>query len=528
MSVNTTIAAGSIPLLERETELAALKSALARAAAGAGGVVLIDGVPGVGKSRLLASARSQARDLGLRVLEARGAVIERRFAFGVVRQLFEPVVLALKAEDRAPLFSGAAALAGSVLSETAAAPPAAGDAEFGILNGLYWLTVNLSDGGPLLLAVDDAHWADAPSLRFLGYLSRRLEGLPVLVAATGRSADSEGDELWSALAGDRVAEVLRPNPLSDSASAELVRSRLRADADPRFCAACHRATAGNPLFLGELLAALSSAGVEPSADAAAAVTDLGPGAVARFVLHRLERLGPAATALAQALAVFGDEVDVPLAAQAAGLELDAARVAADSMVQADVLAPDQLLRFVHPVVQTAVYENLLPGDRAARHGAVARLLEQAQARPEQIAAHVLRARPEGDAGWVDDLRAAAAKASERGDPLGATTWLRRALEEPPGDDAAAEILCELGNLEVGIREHEQARDHLLAVLESSPRPDLRTRAGVWLARSALIWGKAQAASEALEVLLAELERTQGEDRLELEAEILILTRIELS
>ncbi len=97
--------------------------------------------------------------------------------------------------------------------------------------------------------------------------------------------------------------------------------------------------------------------------------------MARFVLHRLERLGPAATALARALAVFGDDVDVPLAAQAAGLELDAARDAADLMVRADVLAPDQLLRFVHPVVQTAVYESLLPADRAARtrrRGEVAR------------------------------------------------------------------------------------------------------------------------------------------------------------
>ena len=67
-----------------------------------------------------------------------------------------------------------------------------GDTAFAALHGLYWLTVNLADAGPLVLTVDDAHWADPPSLRFLGYLSRRLDGMPVLLVAAGDGARSRG------------------------------------------------------------------------------------------------------------------------------------------------------------------------------------------------------------------------------------------------------------------------------------------------------------------------------------------------
>ena len=85
---------------------------------------------------------------------------------------------------------------------------------FGALHGLYWLTANLADHGPLMMAVDDAHWADPSSLQFLGYLLRRLQGLPVLLVAAGRGPDPEGDPLWQELVDDPAAEVLRPRALS--------------------------------------------------------------------------------------------------------------------------------------------------------------------------------------------------------------------------------------------------------------------------------------------------------------------------
>lgn len=516
-------------LLEREHELEAVGDAIARASGGAGGMVLIEGPPGVGKSRLLAAARNLARDRGMRVLEARGAVLEREFVFGVVRQLFEPAAIAVSDADRKHLFAGPAQLAAGLMDQTGPQPdPRQGDTTFGILHGLYWLTVNLADRGPLLLSVDDGHWSDSPSLRFLAYLSRRLDGVPVLLAATGRPSDPEADELWMELSQDPGAEVLRPGTLSEEAVSELARRRLGSGVDERFCQACHRATGGNPLFLHELVGALAAAGVSPNAHAAATVTEVGPPAVARFVLHRLQRLGPDSTALAQAVAVLGGDADATLAADTVGLDAAETRAVADLLVRADVFAPDQRLRFAHPVVQAAVYEDLLPGERAARHLAVAKLLVRAGAPAERVAAHLLKAGPTGEPSSVETLRSAAANASERGDPAGAAAYLRSALQEPVSDELRPELLCELGRLEVAIRAFDNAQDHLLSVLQSTAGAELRTEAGVWLVRSAITSGRPQSAAVALDALLGELEASAAERALQLEAEIVNLVRMELS
>lgn len=513
-------------LLERERELEAVSSAIGRAREGAGSVVLVAGPPGVGKSGLLTGARELAGELDMQVLEARGALLEREFAFGVVRQLFEHPAMARSAADRERLFGGAAQLAAGLLGIAGAIEPGGADAEFGALHGLYWLTVNLADRGPILLSIDDAHWADSSSLRFLGYLARRLKELPVVLLATGRTADPEGSDLWRQLAEDPVAEILRPQPLSAAGATEIVRRRLGADASPEFCLACHRATGGNPLFLRELVAALDDAAITPSSDAAAVVGDVGPPAVGRFVLHRLERLGPAATSLARALAVLGD-ADLALAARAAALDPDTARDAADVLVRAEVLAADQQLRFVHPIVQAAIDEDLMPGERAERHRSAARLLERAGAPAERVAAHILEAGPSRDPRWLDVLRQAAREAIGRAAPAAAATYLRRALEEQPDEQQRDELLCELGRWEVALQRHDRAREHLLIVLGGPGPPAIRARAAAWLGLSAISAGRPESAHATLEAILRTLEELQGEPALELEAVALHLVRIEL-
>ena len=120
--------------------------------------------------------------------------------------------------------------------------------------------------------------------------------------------------------------------------AGLTRERLGAEAAEEFCRACHTATGGNPLFVRELLGALRAAGVAPSAAAAGEVQAVGPAAVSRFVLHRLARLGPAASELARTVAVLGDDCELRLAARMSGSSADAAHTAADDLVRADILA----------------------------------------------------------------------------------------------------------------------------------------------------------------------------------------------
>ena len=259
----------------------------------------------------------------------------------------------------------------------------------------------------------------------------------------------------------------------------MLRNRLGPAVEDEFAAACHRATGGNPFFLRELVAALRDAEIEPTADAAERVTTVGPPAVGRLVLHRLERLGPSATELARSVAVLGG-ADLTLAARAAGLERGEARRVADLLVRAEVFAPEKDLGFAHPIVEAAIYEELLPGDRAARHLAAAQLLEETGAPVERVATHLLQSRPNGDGRSVAILRTAASNAAERGAPAASVAYLRRALEEPPADDERGPVLFELGRLEI-TQDEEAGHDHLQEVLETRGDPAVR-RAGHHLAR----------------------------------------------
>ncbi len=516
-------------LLERDAELEALSGAVARVRDGAGGWLLIEGPAGVGKSRLLASARASAEEAGLPVLGARGAPLERGFAFGVARRLFEQAVGSASEEERRALLAGAAGLSARLVGEEGPEVEAQdGDAAFGALHGLYWLTVNLADRGPLVLVVDDAHWADPPSLRFLGYLSRRLEGLSVLLLAAARVPDPESEGLWRELASDPAAEVLRPRALSARAAGQVLRSRLGREVDEEFSAACHRATGGNPLFLRELVTALAQAEVEPTGEAVEAVTTVGPRAVGRFVRQRLERLGPEATELARAVAVLGAGADIATVASAAGLEPGEARRVADVLVQAELFAPDHELAFVHPIVQAAIYEDLLPGDRAARHLAAARLLADAGAPAERVATHLLETDPAADPDWVATLRAAAASAAEQGAPAAAVAYLRRALEEPPPEAERADVLCDLGRWEIARVDYDTAAGHLLDALDAPGDPAAPVRATTWLSRCAIVSGSPELAATALDAIDRQLERAGGEAALELEAAGVMLARLELS
>ena len=123
----------------------------------------------------------------MRVLTARGGEREHEFSFGVVRQLFEPMLALAPADEREELLAGAAALAAPLFDERGLSDPEAlADNSFSTLHGLFWLAGNLATRQPLLLAVDDLHWGDAASLRWLSYTARRLEGMPILVVAGTR------------------------------------------------------------------------------------------------------------------------------------------------------------------------------------------------------------------------------------------------------------------------------------------------------------------------------------------------------
>jgi hypothetical protein len=225
-------------LLERERELRCIDAAIAAAREGSGRSVVVEGPAGIGKSAVLAAARIATEDGATRFLRARGAELERDFAFGVVRQLFEPMLHEASAAERADLLQGPARLAARVLGlpgglEEGEAPAAAPDASFAVLHGLYWLCANLAASQPVVLSVDDAHWADASSLRFLAFLMPRLQELRIaLLVAARPEAEVEEAHLLATLTADPRADVVHPAPLSVAAVGPRRSSPPRATAPP--------------------------------------------------------------------------------------------------------------------------------------------------------------------------------------------------------------------------------------------------------------------------------------------------------
>jgi hypothetical protein len=263
-------------------------------------------------------ARSVAERARVVPLEARGSQLEQPFAFGVVRQLLEPVIS--REPGRAVVFAAGAGPAARLFESDQQWPDCA-DVGLEALHSLYWLVVNIADQAPLLVVVDDCHWVDRDSLRFLAYLAQRIEGLPVTMLLAGRPPEStatEAGSLSAQVASLSAAVAIYPRPLSQPATVAFVREHMGGEAAEEFCRACHTGTGGNPLFLRELLRALDAAGTVPSAAAAQEVQAVGPAAVSRFVLHRLAALGPAATELARAVAVLGDGSELLLAARVSG------------------------------------------------------------------------------------------------------------------------------------------------------------------------------------------------------------------
>jgi hypothetical protein len=469
-------------ILGRDAELAVLSAAADAAEAGRGAFVLVEGAAGIGKTTLLRMACARPKVPGPRILTARGLALESGFAYGIARQLIEPVRASAGPGGWDELLDGAAGLAARVFG-WAGAGSVEDDVPYATTHGLYWLAANLAARRPLVIAVDDAHWADAPSLRWLAHLAARIDGLPIALLLAVRSGPDEPGIIDDLRACPQCA-LLPLRPLGSEATAALVRGRLGGQADPELCRACHDRTGGNPFLLEALTAELRAPG---NGDPLARVEDLAPEPVARAVLRRVTQVGEGAGRLARALAVLGGPAPVRHAAALAGQDIpDAARLA-DGLRAADVLASGSVLEFAHPIVRAAVYESIPAGERALAHAEAARLLERDGADAERVALHLLHSEPGGSARVVTLLRAAAQAANGRGAPGPAAGYLRRALDEPPGPAARPALLLELGLALAGDRS-PAAPAALTDAVELTTAPQDHATAALLSARVLGIWG----------------------------------------
>jgi len=493
-------AAATGELLERSAELERIESALAEARSGRGRFVVIEGPAGIGKTALLAAVRTAAADGRMRMLRSRGTELEGDFAFGVVRQLFEPPLAAASELERADLLEGppgvAAGLLGLPGAPVADRPPASRvEPSFAVLHGLYWLCANLAATGPLCLVVDDAHWADAASLRFLAFLLTRLEELDAALIVATRPRESGTDaELLLAVTTDASAHVIRLPPLTRAAVAEFVQSRLGVP-DPVFVDACLRATRGTPFLLRVLIEALSEGGIAPTAEAAPHVERIGGRTVGRSIRLRLSRLPEHARRLARVLAVL-EQGDLLQAAQLVGLEEAEAADATDLLVAAGILESGRPLTFIHPIVRTGIYSGLTSAERAQGHRRAARLLAEQPGSNERVANHLLFSEPAGDAWAVKRLVEAACEAGKRGAPEAEAVFLRRALAEPPAPRDQYGLLLDLGMAEAsaGLADWHE---HLQQAVDLAPNVVAAAEAAMVLA---LALNRAQRHAEAVEIL----------------------------
>ena len=302
-------------LIERAVELEVLGGAVRCLTEGDGGVVVLDAPAGLGKTALLEHTALTAADAGCLVRRAAPGPLERHFPFGVVRALLEAPLREASEDERAQLLDGAAASAGALLLEGAVP---SGDSTMLVAHGVLWLCAALAEQRPLALVIDDAQWADRSSLEVLGYLARRIDDLPLLIAVGARVDDPRApSDLLSLLGGVRSATVLHPQRLTPRGAAQLIR-RLAPETSAAVCRDCHRAVGGNPWLLGELGRQIATHGpeaIDRAGDDAPPVS-----AIARNVIRwRLATLAPRDRAVAAALAVLGDGALPHVVATVAGV-----------------------------------------------------------------------------------------------------------------------------------------------------------------------------------------------------------------
>ena len=453
-------------LVEREQQMQLIKSALSSCQDDGGRLLIFEGAPGSGKTALLDSLARHALDNGFQVLAACGSELETEFQYGVVRQLFEGRLLRADSRDSEAVLSGPARLVMTLFGEAGTPGPEPGES---MLRALHWLCVNMAVQRPVLLLIDDLHWADAASLRYFAYLAKRLEGHPILV---GVAVEPLGypmlTDIAHALLTQPMVSVIPVNPISEAGVREFAESFLGGQLDDGFVESCYEATGGNPLYLTELLTEFQEAAAVPPD--AAIVPQVGPRNVARTAMRRLRQLpghlGQLTVTAARTLAVLGPTSVLAHFADIAELTPQEAAEAVSCLMDAGIIHSDPPLRFIHPIVAAAVYQDTPRPVRHRAHLRAARALDAAGEPIGRIASHLLAIPHVADDWAAGSLSAAGAEALDRGDPAAAVVLLRGALRlssRPRADQSA--LLTRLGLAEVRTRDSEAVR-HLGQALDS--------------------------------------------------------------
>lgn len=450
-------AAASASLWERDEEVAAVVRAvdtLCAEGSSSGGLLMIRGEAGFGKTALLAETRRIAEQRGCAVWSARGGQTLRSVPFNVVRHLLQPALLSLLPEEAREYLGDWYDIAGPALG---IAEPGERQADpQGVTDGLVTAVRRLARRDwPLVLLIDDAHWADQETLRWLAAFAERLDELPVLVVVARRPGEVSGESarLLDAVAAAAGRPATTLSALTPDGTAGLTRATLGEHADAPFCREVWAVTAGNPYETVELLAKVRDSGLDPTEGAAGELRALNRAARGGGLVARLEELGIDATRFAWAAAILGTGISVDMVAKLATLGREEAGRCAELLRDARILtAPDPAntqshdgdLEFVHPLIATAVYESIPPALCTAMHGIAAQIVTDSGLGAAAASRHLLQVHPDDDEELVEQLREAAREHLAVGAPDAARRCLERALREPPPPEVHARVLYELG------------------------------------------------------------------------------------
>ncbi|MET9804772.1 AAA family ATPase [Streptomyces sp. NPDC006368] len=508
----------SSPLLEREPELAAAARAVEALCDGAavGGLLIYRGEAGIGKTTLLDAVRRRADDR-CTVRWARGGETTTSVPFHVVRQLLQPALAVYDDEELRRLFGDWYDITAPALGVAAPSAPLA-DPQ-GVRDGLDWVVARLAERHrhrPLVLLIDDAHWADAESLAWLASFTVGLPALPLLVILAHRPevrtepASTLLDQLGE---GARLRVAL--HALTSDATAELARATLGDEADDAFCREVWAVTGGNPYETVELLAKVQDRMLAPVGPSAPLLRGLAASARGSGLVARLERLGTGPTRFAWAAAVLGTDISQALAATLAGMTPAEAASCTQRLREARIVTGSDPLEFVHPLIATAIYRSIPPATRTAMHGRAAWAVTRAGLGAAAASRHLLEIHPDDDEEVVTQLRDAAREHLAVGAPAAARRCLERALQEPPSPDSYAQVLYELGCAALLTSPPATVR-HLRSALDlPGLDPALRTDATCRLAQAL---AHSNQLREAALSVAAEAARTQpGPARMRLQA-----------
>jgi DNA-binding NarL/FixJ family response regulator len=467
-----------VRLVGRHDERTRIDAAL-RAAAGGSGVILeVIGEPGIGKSTVLGTLCGGAREADALVLEGRAAEFERDLPFGVLVDALDPYLASLARRRIEQLGPDRARELAAIFP--ALEPFSSGDGaalldseRFRLHRAVRSLLERLAASQPLVLVLDDLHWADAASIELITSLIRRPPDAAVLVALAYRPR--QAPESLASAAEQGAVERLALGPLSREDSEQLLGEGIDRDGRARLFSE----SGGNPFYLEQL--ARSHTRAHDGAVEVEALEPEVPAAVAAALAGELRSLSDTARTLAQGAAVVGDPFEPELAAAAAALGQEGTLAALDELLEVDVVRATgeaRRFRFRHPLVRRAIYQGAGPAWRLGAHARTATALTDRGAVPATLAHHLEQSAMPGDEAAITTL-VAAAEATATKAPATAAHWFAAALRLLPEHGTESlrrlELLPPLAMALGAAGELEQSREALLETLALLPPDETELR-----------------------------------------------------